>query len=58
MQRVPAPAFQPAAGEALTLTHQIHVDQSTSSETATSSRKLMHRFNENDVQRLMDEVER
>ena len=39
------------------LTHQIHVDKSTSPETTTSSRKLMHRFKEADVQGLMDEVE-
>ncbi|KAF2656640.1 hypothetical protein K491DRAFT_715230 [Lophiostoma macrostomum CBS 122681] len=35
----------------------IHVDKGTSPETTTSSRKLMHRFEEADVQALMDAVE-
>ncbi|KAF9740899.1 hypothetical protein PMIN06_011174 [Paraphaeosphaeria minitans] len=33
----------------------IHVDKS--SETSTSSAKLMHRFNETQVKKLLDEVE-
>lgn len=36
---------------------QIHVDKSGPAETSTSSLKLMHRFSEGDVTRLMDEVE-
>ncbi|PSN73103.1 hypothetical protein BS50DRAFT_482269 [Corynespora cassiicola Philippines] len=35
----------------------IHVDKSGPAETSTSSLKLMHRFSEGDVTRLMDEVE-
>ena len=36
---------------------QIHIDQ-VAQETTTSSPKLMHRFKEEDVVKLMDEVER
>jgi hypothetical protein len=36
---------------------QIHIDQ-VAQETTTSSPKLMHRFKEEDVVKLMDEAER
>ncbi|KAF2255522.1 hypothetical protein BU26DRAFT_414929 [Trematosphaeria pertusa] len=36
----------------------IHVDKADSSATTTSALKLMHRFKEEDVMRLMDEAER
>ncbi|KAH6614925.1 hypothetical protein C7974DRAFT_417137 [Boeremia exigua] len=36
----------------------IHIDKASAPETTTSSLKLMHRFKEEDVTRLMDEAER
>lgn len=40
------------------LNHQIHVDKTDSTATTTSARKLMHRFREGEVTKLIDEVER
>jgi hypothetical protein len=37
---------------------QIHVDKVDAPETTTSSLKLMHRFGEEDVSRLMDQAEK
>ncbi|KAH7385779.1 hypothetical protein BKA66DRAFT_416327 [Pyrenochaeta sp. MPI-SDFR-AT-0127] len=36
----------------------IHIDKAEVAETTTSSLKLMHRFKEEDVLKLMDEAER
>jgi hypothetical protein len=36
---------------------QIHIDKESAPETTTSSLKLMHRFKEEEVMKLMDEVE-
>ncbi|KAF2686506.1 hypothetical protein K458DRAFT_386475 [Lentithecium fluviatile CBS 122367] len=36
----------------------IHIDKAAAPETTTSSLKLMHRFKEDEVIKLMDEVER
>ncbi|KAF2266861.1 hypothetical protein CC78DRAFT_458286 [Lojkania enalia] len=36
----------------------IHIDKSGSGHTTTSARKLMHRFKEDEVAKVMDEVER
>lgn len=38
------------------LTEQIHVDKSSRLETTTAARKLMHRFNEDQVLQLLDDV--
>ncbi|EOA82101.1 hypothetical protein ACJQWK_05278 [Exserohilum turcicum] len=35
----------------------IHIDEAGASETTASSLKLMHRFKEEDVMKLMDEAE-
>lgn len=37
---------------------QIHIDKAKASETTPESLKLMHRFKEEDVMKLMDAVER
>lgn len=37
---------------------KIHVDKESTTETTTAARKLMHRFKEEEVQKLIDEVER
>ncbi|KAF2274530.1 glutaredoxin 2 [Westerdykella ornata] len=36
----------------------IHVEKASSGETTSSARKLMHRFKEEEVSRLIEEVER
>ncbi|KAH8731117.1 hypothetical protein GQ44DRAFT_605538 [Phaeosphaeriaceae sp. PMI808] len=36
----------------------IHIDKANAQETTTSSLKLMHRFKEDDVHKLMDAAER
>ena len=36
---------------------QIHVEKNTSMETSVQARKLMHRFKEAEVEKLMIEVE-
>lgn len=36
---------------------QIHIDKAEAAETTASSLKLMHRFNEQDVMKLMDQAE-
>jgi hypothetical protein len=36
---------------------QIHIDKANAPETTTSSLKLMHRFREEEVARMMDEAE-
>ncbi|KAF1931042.1 uncharacterized protein M421DRAFT_57448 [Didymella exigua CBS 183.55] len=36
----------------------VHIDKASASETTTSSLKLMHRFKEEEVTKLMDEAER
>jgi hypothetical protein len=36
---------------------QIHVDKAHAPETTTAALKLMHRFREEDVMKLMDEAE-
>ncbi|UPX10772.1 uncharacterized protein EKO05_0001411 [Ascochyta rabiei] len=36
----------------------IHIDKASAPETTTSSLKLMHRFKEEEVTKLMDEAER
>ncbi|KAF1364737.1 hypothetical protein EJ07DRAFT_98343 [Lizonia empirigonia] len=36
----------------------IHIDKASAPDTTTSSLKLMHRFKEEEVTRLMDEAER
>ena len=36
---------------------QIHIDQAEAAETTASSLKLMHRFKEEDVMKLMDKAE-
>ena len=35
---------------------QIHVEKFRSGQTATAARKLMHRFKEAEVEKLMDEA--
>ena len=37
---------------------QIHIDKAEARETTSSSLKLMHRFKEENVMKLMDEAER
>ena len=37
--------------------NQIHIDKAEAPETTTSSLKLMHRFKEDEVVKLMDQVE-
>jgi hypothetical protein len=36
---------------------QIHIDKAQAPETTTAALKLMHRFKEEDVMKLMDEAE-
>jgi hypothetical protein len=37
--------------------HQVHVDKDPALETTTAARKLMHRFKEDEVTKLIDDVE-
>jgi len=37
--------------------NQIHIDKAEAKETTTSSLKLMHRFKEEDVIKVMDQAE-
>lgn len=37
--------------------YQIHVEKDSAPETTTEARKLMHRIKEDEVMKLMDEVD-